>query len=77
MAYGIAVFGEDHCDEDNCEIRDIDATEPIWKRYVDVGLKYCWWGFLNQTYFAIDSEDVPTHPCGDFTEEGFDERDPF
>ena len=75
MAYQIVFWGNevDHGDGGQLE----RGGEPIWKRYVDVGLKYRWYGWVNETYFALHSEDVPTHACGDFTEEGFDESDPF
>ena len=75
MAYGIAVYGEEE-PGDGSQLEAGDY-EPIWKSYVDVGLKYRYFGFLNETFFNISTEDVPTHTCGDFTEEGFDERDPF
>ena len=42
MAYKIEVFGDDLCDDDGCTVLD-QNDEPLWKRYVDVGLKYRWW----------------------------------
>ena len=79
MAYGIAVYDTEveAAERESGGEHKAGAEEPIWKTYVDVGLKYRWYGWLNETFFKIHSEDIPTHPCGDFEEEGFDEPDPY
>ena len=65
MAYGIVVYGGNHCDEDGCIDYDPDVIDP-WKRYVDVKLLYRWW-ITAVDYFDLATEEVPTHECGDFT----------
>ena len=76
MAYRIDVYSN-LCTEDGCD--DIDeniSARESWERYVDLKLKYRYWIF-QENYQDQASVDVPTHPCGDLTEEGFDEPDPF
>ena len=55
----------------------IDQFDKVtWENYLDIELKYRWFVF-NSTFYEDANEDIPVHPCGDFTEEGFVEPDPL
>ena len=43
MAFGIAVYTVEENDAD--DVHSVSSREPIWKRYVDVGLKHRWYSF--------------------------------
>ena len=68
MAYGVTVTPTD------LDLTGLQGED--WAHYVDIGLKHRWQTW-NGTYFNHSSSDIPTHPCGDFTEEGFDEPNPI
>ena len=55
--------------DDPMDLHDKDT----WRNYIDVGLKYRWYN----SYYEDHSEDIPMHPCGNFTEEGFYEPAPL
>ena len=76
MAYRIDTHRLAHIEVNNKTSIDlVMVNEDDWRNYFDLGLKYRWYAY-NTTHVDNFNEDIPVHPCGDFTEEGFDEPDP-